>query len=328
MTTNTALNAPHFQDADKAREYLEALRWPNGPVCPHCGSISHDHYALKGKSHRPGIWKCKDCREQFSVTVGTVFERSKIGINVWLQAVYLLCSSKKGISSHQLHRTLGVTYKTAWFMSHRIREAMAGNDGGLFGSGGGTVESDETFIGTVPAQRIAKSRKKIDKGTSSKNKILSLIDRTTGQARSVVIENLRVKTILPILQENIAPEARVMTDEAKWYARLNEHFAQHGSTIHSNGQYVDRDDKTIHTNTVEGFFSIFKRGMKGVYQHCDSSHLQRYLAEFDFRYSNRAKLEIDDAERTVKALKGIEGKRLTYRRTNRQKKAEANALAN
>jgi transposase-like protein len=308
---HSILDQPHFQDAVKAREYLEAIRWPNGPVCPHCGSVG-GHYALQGKAHRPGLWKCHDCREQFSITVGTVFERSKIALHVWLKAVYLLCSSKKGISSHQLHRTLGVTYKTAWFMTHRIREAMRSGDLSPFGEGGGSVEVDETYIG------IDKSKPKPIRGPSQKHKVLSLVDRTTGQSRSVVMENLDWQTLRPILTENISHEARLLTDEAGHYSVARVYFAGHETVNHKAGEYVRLTDRSIHTNTIEGYFSIFKRGMKGVYQHCGKQHLHRYLAEFDFRYSNRIKLGINDTMRTDAALKGISGKRLTYRRTGTQ----------
>jgi transposase-like protein len=301
-----ALNKPHFQDAEKAREYLEARIWPHGPVCPHCGS-AEKHYALSGSSTRPGVYKCSDCREQFTVTVGTVFERSKIALNVWLQAVYLLCSSKKGMSSHQLHRTIGVTYKTAWFMSHRIRLAMDSADGFLFGQGGGSVEVDETFLGTDATKAKPKN------GPAQKRKVLSLIDRNSGRARSLVVDNLKSKTLIPILRKNIDKGARVLTDDASYYSPLSLSFAQHDSVNHSKLEYVRMSDRRIHTNTVEGFFSIFKRGMKGVYQHCAHHHLDRYVTEFDFRYSNRARLGVDDAQRADKALKGISGKRLTYR---------------
>jgi transposase-like protein len=303
------LTKPHFQDADKARKYLEAVRWPQGPVCPHCGSVDK-HYDLGGTSTRPGVYKCSDCREQFTVTVGTVFERSKIALHVWLQAVYYLCSSKKGMSSHQLHRTLGVTYKTAWFMTHRIREAM--RDGMLapFGGKGGKVEVDETFIGKsgVPPSK---------KGTGYRhlNKVLSLVDRKTGQARSMVIDSLKASTIVPILRDNIARETHVLTDDAGQYRALSLSFHEHSVVNHNQGEYVSFTNPAVHTNTIEGFFSIFKRGMRGTYQHCGKQHLHRYLAEFDFRYSERAKLGINDAERMDKALKGISGKRLTYRRT-------------
>lgn len=304
------LNLPHFQDKDKAREYLEAIRWPNGPVCPHCGS-SEGHYQLQGKSHRPGVWKCKDCREQFTVTVGTVFERSKIALNVWLQAVFLLCSSKKGMSAKQLERMLGVTYKTAWFMAHRIREAMT-NSGGLLGGNGGIVEIDETYIG------VDKTKPKPKQGPAQKRKVLSLVDRTTGRSRSMVMTSFKKKDLWPVLMANVDRNTNICTDESAIYSNLKPYFRGHASVNHSRGEYVAATNPNVHTNTIEGYFSIFKRGMKGIYQHCGHPHLNRYLAEFDFRYSTREKLGFDDTQRTVEALKGISGKRLMYRPTSAQ----------
>jgi len=304
----STLNAPHFQDPDAARLYLEALRWPNGPVCPHCGAIG-DHYQLQGKSHRPGLWKCKDCREQFSVTVGTVFERSKIALNVWLQAVYLLCSSKKGISAHQLHRTLDVTYKTAWFMAHRIREAMTTNPTGLLGGGGGTVEADETFWGNKKKVKGTKGR-----GYAHKMKVVALVERE-GQVRSFHVSDIKASTIKSILDRNVAKEANLRTDEAPMYTKAGREFASHGIVRHSAKEYSRGD---IHTNTIEGCFSLLKRGLVGTYHKCGEQHLQRYANEFDFRYNHRTKLGFDDVKRTEVALKGISGKRLTYRRPNAQ----------
>ena len=308
--SESILSAEYFHNEEAAYKFVEARLWENGPVCPHCGVIG-GHYALKGKTTRAGLWKCKDCRKPFTVKIGTIFESSHIKLHLWLQAMFLIASSKKGISSNQLHRTLGITLKSAWFMSHRIREAM--KDGGLdtFGSGGGVVEIDETFIGQT------KEKAKDARGYAHKNKVFSLIDRDTGRARSIVVDDLKLKTLLPIMKANIEREARVITDDASQYCKLNEHFdGGHGSTMHSLGRYVDRDDKTIHTNTVEGFFSIFKRGMKGVYQHCGHNHLNRYLAEFDFRYSNRVALGVSDSERAEKLLLGVKGKRLTYETTH------------
>lgn len=298
-----ALSAPYFHDDNKAREYLESIRWPDGrPVCPHC-KTKGEHYALKGKAHRPGLWKCAACRKQFSVTVGTVFERSKIPLSKWLMAAYLLCSSKKGISAHQLHRTLGVTYKTAWFMAHRIRLAMTDTEGGgLMGEGGGTVEADETYLGKTEG---------LGSGPhfSKKQKVVSLVQRG-GKVRSFKVERVTRETIKPILERNIARDAHLMTDGASVYRKLNLGFASHERVNHAAGEYVRG---VAHTNTIEGFFSVFKRGMVGTYQHCGSQHLHRYLSEFDFRYNHRAALEINDKQRAVDALKGIEGKRLTYR---------------
>ena len=214
--------------------------------------------------------------------MGTIFEKSHVSLRLWLQAMYLMAASKKGISSNQLHRTLGVTLKTAWFMSHRIREAMRSGDLVPFGVNGGSVESDETFLWNEPD-------KEVKKGYAHKRKVLSLIDRESGSARSFVGDAVNAKTIVPILQENIDKEARVLTDDAGQYHYLKDHFADHQVVSHSAGEYVSREDRTVHVNCAEGFFSIFKRGMKGVYQHCKKQHLHRYLAEFDFRYNNRCR---------------------------------------
>lgn len=302
------LNQPHFKDAAKAREYLESIRWPDGPICPHCGSISKDHYRLKGKAHRTGLVKCKDCRGQFSVTVGTVFERSKIALNVWLQAVYLLCSSKKGMSSHQLHRTLGVTYKTAWFMSHRIREAMK-SDGGIMGSGGGIVEADETYYGTARPRRSG-----MGGGGHHKHKIVTLVQRD-GQTRSFHVANVHGKTLRPILTAQLSREAKLFTDGAIFYRSIGKAFASHDWVDHAAGEYARGN---VHTNTVESFFAILKRGLVGTYHHVSEAHLQRYCTEFDFRFSHRTALGYTDHARTINALAQIGGKRLTYRRINGQ----------
>lgn len=304
----SVLSKPYFHDEAAAFARLEAVLWPEGPVCPHCGSIGK-HYDLR--KTRVGLRKCQDCRKQFTVKVGTVFESAHIPLHKMLQGVYLMCSSKKGISAHQLHRVLVITYKSAWFLAHRIREAM--RDGSLapFGSEGGVAEVDETFIGndrTVKPKGTKKGR-----GYAHKHKVLSLVDRDTGQKRSMVVDDLTAKTLTPILQENIAKEARVMTDEAGQYTKLGATFAQHDFVAHGAGEYVNLEDRTIHTNTIEGAFSVFKRGMKGVYQHCGKQHLHRYLAEFDFRYNNRSKLGCEDAERAERALAGLVGKRLKYR---------------
>lgn len=302
------LSAEYFHNERAAYAFIESRVWANGRVCPHCGEIGRSG-ALGGNSTRIGVYKCYGCRKPFTVKVGTIFESSHVKLNLWLQAIFLVASSKKGISSNQLHRTLGVTLKTAWFMSHRIREAMRSGDFAPFGTGGGIVEVDETFIGNDPT-------KKRGGGYHHKNKILSLVDRTTGQARSIVVDDVKAATLVPILKANIAHEARVMTDEASQYKKLNQHFAGHAYTKHSQGEYVSRVDPTIHTNTIEGFFSVFKRGMKGVYQHCGHNHLNRYMAEFDFRYNNRAALGVSDFQRAERLLMGVTGKRLTYETTH------------
>ena len=313
----SVLNKPYFHDEAKAFTKLEAVLWPDGPVCPHCGNTKGVYDLAKT---RIGLRKCgaKECRKQFTVRVGTVYESSHIPLHKWLQATYLLCSSKKGISSHQLHRTLGVTYKTAWFMTHRIREAMrAGTLSPPLGSpgGSGVVEADETFIGRkkgVPVKR----------GGAHKNVVLGLVERG-GEVRTVHIDNTKADTILPIVNENIAKEAHVMTDDgATYYKKLGD-FAGHDAVNHSAEEYVRHEDgkPVITTNTIEGYFSIFKRGMKGVYQHCCEKHLHRYLAEFDFRYNNRVRLGIEDEQRTDRALSGAKGKRLTYTVANSQSEA-------
>ena len=302
------LSKPWFHDEKAAFAKLEAILWPEGPTCPHCGSAAK-HYDLA--KTRLGLRKCaeKECRKQFTVRVGTVFESSHIPLHKWFQAVHLMCSSKKGISAHQLHRVLEVTYKTAWFMAHRIREAM--RSGGLapMGGNGGIVEADETFIGKDPKMmRYYPEGKKI--GIRQKMKILALVDRDTGKVRSQVIDHLSRRDIEPIIKKNVAREARMSTDEASYYRQLGKHFAEHMSVNHQAGEYGRGE---AHTNTLEGYFSIFKRGMKGIYQHCAKKHLHRYAAEFEFRYNNRIGNGCDDAARARILIQGISGKRLTYR---------------
>ena len=299
----SAFDAPYFKDDDAAREHLERIRWPNGPYCPHCGCTQRIK-VLNGKSHRPGLHKCYDCNGHFTVTVGTLIERSKIPLHKWFVAVYLLCSSKKGISIHQLHRMLGITYKSAWFMTHRIREAMRdGTFSGQLGGGGGVVEADETFIGHDREKKPKRQKK--GRGYAHKEKVLTLIERG-GKARSLHVPAVNAETLKPILKEQIAADTTLYTDEAGQYKWAGKHFIDHDFVRHGIGEYVRGD---VHTNTMENYFSIFKRGMKGIYQHCGKRHLKRYLAEFDFRYNNRA---VTDVERANAALKGIGGKRLTY----------------
>jgi len=293
------LSNPIYTDETKAREHLESLLWPNGPVCPHC-SVAGNAVALNGKSTRPGVYKCRDCRQPFSVTVGTVFERSKIPLTKWLLATHLLVSSKKGISSHQIHRTLGVTYKTAWFMTHRIREAMApAKDAGPLGGSGKTVEADETYLAKSPKTRKAPG---IALNAKPAPQVFSLVERG-GNIRSMYLDD---KNIRGALREHMDERSRLVTDGSVSYKFQVD---KHESVDHSKFEWARGD---VHTNTAEGFFSIFKRGLVGTYQHMDKKHLNRYLAEFDFRFNNRAKLGINDAERAKIALKGIEGKRLTY----------------
>src|SRR6266403_846704 len=304
--SKSQFNAPHFQSVEAAREYLEALRWGSERVCPHCGVVN-ESFATK----KPGVYRCrvKECRKDFSVTTKSVMESSHIKLNVWLQAFFLMASSKKGISSHQLHRALGITYKSAWFLTHRIREAMRA--GGLMppmGGSGKTVEADETFIGKNAFS--PKGRKK--PGVAFRNIVLTLVERG-GSARSFPIDTHTLTEITEIVRANVHRETAINTDEGKWYNELVEHFASHDTVNHSKDEYVRSD---ITTNTVEGYYSIFKRGMKGVYQHCSEKHLHRYLSEFDFRYSNRVALGVNDGERADIAIKGAAGKRLTYRQPN------------
>jgi transposase-like protein len=309
---NAELHDPRFTDETTAREALEAVVWPDGPVCPHCGNADPEKIAkLTTKSARPGLRYCNECHGQFTATVGTVFERSKIPLTKWWLAMHLIGSSKKGMSSHQLHRLLGISYKSTWFMMHRIREAM--RTGGLapMGGEGAIVEIDETFIGRKEGVEKARA------GFGHKNAVLSLIDRDTKQVRSFHVDSTRREDIIPIVEANIAKETHVMTDESNTYRRLGEHFAKHDSVDHTREEWGYTDRKTgakITINTVEGYYSIFKRGMKGVYQHCGEKHLHRYVAEFDFRYNNRSALGVEDAERVSKIAAGITGKRLTYRR--------------
>mgnify|MGYP000159179896 CR=1 FL=1 len=299
------LSAPYLHNEEAAYDFLEGVMWPTGPVCPHCGGVDRISTIRPNpeKRVRYGLKRCADCKKQFTVKVGTVFEASKVKLHLWLQAVVLVAASKEGISAHQLPRALGVTYKTAWFMCHRIREAMRSGDLAPFGTGGGTVEVDETYIGQDDKPRTNK------RGPHHKQKVLSLVDRESGRARSFVVDNMRKTEVLPILRENIAKEATVYTDESTLYTTLSNEFGDHDHVNHRSGEYGRGD---VHTNTIEGYFSIFKRGMKGVYQHCAHKHLHRYLAEFDFRYNNRERLGVNDMERTATALRGIVGKRLTY----------------
>ncbi len=310
----SALSAPYMHYEAVAFAHVEAMLWPEGPVCPACGVVDNA-YVLKGVRTKPskknpdgkvrhGLKKCKDCGKQFTVRSGTIFEESHIDLHLWLQAIYLMTSSKKGISSHQLSRTLGVTVRSAWFLSHRIREAMRDDGAVDFGSGGGVVEVDETFIGrdkTKPVRR----------GHGHKHKVLALVDRDSGRSRTMVVDDLKARTLMPILCENIAEEATVYTDEAGQYRSLGRVFAEHDFVTHSAEQWAKPGG--VHTNTAEGWFSIFKRGMKGVYQHCSKRHLHRYAAEFEFRYNNRVANGPDDATRAAIALQGVQGKRLLYR---------------
>ncbi len=307
----SVLSQAYFQDEAAAFAELEAIVWPNGPVCPHCGCMGRIS-ALNGVKDkngkvRLGLKKCYDCRKQFTVRKNTVFEDSKVPLHIWFQAAFLLCSSKKGVSANQLHRTLGVSLQTGWFMGHRLREAMREGDLAAMGGPGQIVEADETYYGDK--ETVVTRTKRGKSGHSSKRPVISLVQRG-GRVRSFTPESADGRTVRAIVRENIDRETRLMTDESRLYTVVGKEFASQETVIHSEDEYVRGD---IHTNTVEGFFGIFKRGMRGVYQHCKEKHLHRYLAEFDFRYNNRVKLGVNDSARTMRALGGIVGKRLMYR---------------
>jgi transposase-like protein len=297
------LSKSYFKNEAAAFKHLEQLLWANGVVCPHCGVVDRAS-RMKGKATRVGLWKCYACRKQFTVKIGTVFEAAHIPLHKMLQAVYLMTSSKKGISAHQVHRTLEITYKSAWFLCHRIREAM--RVGGLapMGGPGSIVEADETFIGRREGIVGKKAL-----GWAHKNVVLTLVQRG-GSARSFHVASTSIADVVPLVRENIRDESRLVTDEARHYMAVGQEFEGHDAVNHSAYEWKRGD---VHTNTVEGYYSIFKRGMKGVYQHCKEKHLHRYLSEFDFRYNNRVGLGVGDEVRTERALKGITGKRLTYR---------------
>ena len=314
----SVLSAKHFHDEAAAYAFLEARIWPKGPVCPHCQGTDRIS-KMQGESTRIGVYKCYACRKQFRVTVGTVFEASHVRLHLWLQAVALLSSSKKGISSNQLHRVLGVTLKTAWFMSHRIREAMRDGKLSPMGGEGDVVEIDETYHGKLDTPRkLTKKRYspylKGGVGPARKRAIISLVERG-GKVRSFHVENADKATVTRIVNENLHHESRVHTDESRIYGSLFEQVAEHESVKHAAGEYVRGD---VHTNTVESYFSIFKRGMRGTYQHCAQKHLHRYLAEFDFRHNHRVALGVNDQGRTDQILTGIVGKRLTYQPPHHQ----------
>lgn len=309
----TNITAPQFTDETKAREYLERLRWPQGPVCPHCGSL--DATRLVGKKHRAGLVQCNDCREQFTVTVGTVFERSKVPLNKWLLCNHLLCASKKGMSAKQIERMLGVTYKTAWFMCHRIREAMktdVATDGPL-GGAGKFIEADETYIGGKHRNMHKSKAERVQRGPrlDTKHAVVALVERG-GKVRSFHVANVTGATLRGVLVENADRNSWLMTDENYGYKAVGREFKGHSIVVHSTGEYA-RLNGLIHSNTTENFLSIMKRGVIGTYHHWSRAHIARYCAEFDFRYSTR---KSTDAERADVALLGIAGKRLTYRRTD------------
>ena len=319
METAIDIFAPRFQNEDAAREHLEALHWSDGPLCPHCGSdnakrLPPQHRkptkAHPGGTVRKGLVQCNDCRKQYTVTVGTVFERSKVPLNKWLLATHMLCASKKGMSGHQMARMLGVTYKTAWFMMHRIREAMTDTENTPLGGLGKTVEADETYVGGKERNKHASKRMGGTQGGKGKQPVVSLVERY-GKVRSFHVASVTGDTLRHVLVTNADRESWLMTDEHAGYKTVGKEYRAHGVVKHSLGEYVR--STYFHSNTVENFFSILKRGIVGVYHHVSEAHLKRYITEFDFRYNTR---KLTDFERADEALKGISGKRLTYRRTS------------
>jgi transposase-like protein len=308
------ITRPIYNDEDAARAHLEAQLWPNGPVCPHCGSLKATK--LEGKAHRKGLYQCNEpeCREQFSVTVNTVFERSKIPLHKWVLASHLMAASKKGMSSKQLQRMLGVTYKTAWFMSMRLREAMDAKDYGPIGGDERIVEADETFIGGR-ARNIKKG-----KPLSKKKPVVALVERH-GEMRAKAVPDVTGKTVRDVVVGNASTDSYLMTDDASIYVGIGEEFYGHSVSNHSKREYV-RAGGFVHSNTVESFFAVLKRGITGSFHSVSEKHLQRYVDEFAFRWNTRSKLGIEDFERAERILKGAAGKRLTYRRTDEAKERE------
>lgn len=303
----SVLSKEYFHNEEAAYAYVESKLWSGGIVCPHCGVVGNSK-KLQGKSTRIGVHKCYDCYKPFTVKVGTIFEGSNVKLHIWLQAMYLMAVSKKGVSSNQLHRILGVTLKTAWFMSHRIREAMKPRgEQPLLGGEGKTIEADEFYVGKAREKKNPWSR-----GWAHKNKVFSMIERG-GHVRSQHVESTKAEHLRPIMLKNADTNSRLMTDEALWYLPLGKMFSSHHSTNHSARQYVDAENSEIHSNTVENYYSILRKGLGGTYQHCKSKHLHRYLSEFDFRHNTRTGLGVDDAVRSEQLLMGVVGKRLKYK---------------
>ena len=312
--SRSILSAPQFNDEAAAYAFVEERVWGTHRPCPHCGVVDKSG-ALKGKTNRAGLYNCYACRKPFTVKIGTIFEGSHIAMRDWLVAIHLMASSKKGISANQLHRTLGITLKSAWFMAHRIREAMKRNDD-LFtppmGGAGSTIEADETYVGRKPGTKVRH-------GAGHMNAVVALVERGGG-VRSTHVPNVRGETLRAVLARHASPASNLMTDENRAYTEVGWNFASHGTVKHSEDEYVRGD---VHTNTVEGYFSILKRGITGVYQHVSEEHLKRYLAEFDFRYSNRKALGVDDEARAARIVTGAKGKRLTYATPSGERRAEA-----
>ena len=302
----SVLSAPHFHNEDAAFAYVEEALWPDGPHCPFCGVIGDQVRRLNGKTTRKGLHKCYACKKPFTVRIGTIFESSHLPLHLWLQVIHLMCASKKGIATRQIQRMLQCSMKTAWFLTHRIREAMKDGSLGPLGGDGKAVEADETYVGGKEKNRH-KSKRLGVVGTAGKEAVFTLVERN-GRVRSMHVTSVAAENLRPVLVSQIDGKSKLYTDDAGQYRHMGRHF-EHESVNHSAGEYVRGN---AHTNTVENYFSILKRGITGCYFHVSEAHLHRYLAEFDFRYSNREGLGIDDVSRADVALKGFKGKRLTY----------------
>jgi transposase-like protein len=318
------LSDPRFFNEEAAFAYVEAHLWPEGPTCPHCGATAEKIGRLEGVRSKPsrkhpegvvqiGLRKCYACRQPFTVRKGTIFEDSHLPLRMWLQAIHLLCASKKGISTRQLQRMLNCGMKTAWHLSHRIREIMKPANEGIdspVGGEGKTLEADLTFVGRKPGTKVRV-------GPSHMNAVLSLVERD-GLARSFHVPNVRANTLHAVIENHASRKSDLMTDEENTFVGIGWNFASHGTVKHAIDEYVrhEGNGRVVTTNTVEGFFSVLKRGIYGTYQHVSEAHLQRYLTEFDFRYSNRERLGVSDVQRASRALKGAKGRRLTYETTH------------
>lgn len=311
MSGKLDITNPIFNDDDKAREHLEGLLWPHGPVCPRCGVMGARITKMQGKSLRPGVYNCKDCRKPFSVTVGTVMERSHIPLRKWVLAAQLMASSKKGFSANELHRLLGTNYETAWFLFHRLREAAANPTPGPIGGANKVVEADETYIGGKETNKHKSKRREGMTGGKGKMAVVALVERD-GETRSFHVANVTAKTLRPLMVKHASRKSYLMTDESRVYPKIGDEFAGHGTVNHSAEEYVTLGG-FHHTNTVESHFALLKRGVYGTFHNISEAHLHRYLAEFDFRANTR---KVDDAERAAMLLRGAQGKRLVYRQTN------------